>query len=96
MKNIEFSTIGKNVFLISFLCGTAILLGFCITKSWFFVLLGFYYIIISCIVNLIVFFSELLTFITDIADKKPHGNSALLLLLNIPITILYFFIFIKF
>lgn len=96
MKNIKFSAIGRNLFLISFLCGTAILLGFYITKSWFFVWLGFYYIIISCIVNLIVFFSELLTFITDIADKKSHGNSSLLLLLNIPVAILYFFIFIKF
>lgn len=89
MKNIKFSKVGKNVFLISWIIGTLILLAYCITKSWFFVWLGFYYVVVAFIVNMIVFFSELLTFITEVADKKPHGNSAMLLLLNIPVTILY-------
>lgn len=96
MKNIKFSAIGKNVFLLSFLCGTAILLGFCITKSWFFAWLGFYYVVATIIINVIVFLHELLAFIMDITNKKSHGNSALLLLLNIPVAILYFFILCKF
>lgn len=96
MKNIKFSIIGKNVFLISFLFGTAIFIGFCITKSWFFVWMGFYYIVAAVIVNIIVFLHELLAFIIDVTDKKLHGNSILLVLLNIPIALLYFFIFIQF
>lgn len=84
---------GKNTFLISWIFGTVILLGFVITQSWFFALIGFYYLMAACVVNLIVFFSELLAFVTDAADKKSHVNSALLVLLNIPIALLYFFIF---
>lgn len=95
MKAVKFSQIGKKFFLISWSAGTAILLLFLITKSWFFVWFGFYYLVIAIIVNIIVFFCELLAFVTDIANKKSHGNSALLILCNIPITVLYFLIFIN-
>lgn len=95
MKAVKFSQIGKRVFLISWIAGTIILLLFLITKSWFFVWLGFYYLVIAIIVNIIAFFCELLAYVTDIANKKSHGNSALLILSNIPIAVLYFLIFIN-
>lgn len=95
MEGLKFSPVGKNFFLISWIIGTVILFLFLITKSWFFVLLGFYYIVIAIIVNTVVFCSELVTFLMDISDKKSHGNSALLILFNIPIGIFYFFIFIN-
>lgn len=86
---------GKNTFLISWIFGTVILLGFLMTQSVFFAWMGFYYVIAACIFNLIVFFSELLIFVTDVTDKKSHGNSALLILFNIPVALLYLFIFIQ-
>lgn len=95
MEKVKFSPFGKSLFLISWLLGTIILLAFWISESWFFVWLGFYYVVIAVVVNMIVFCSELITFLTDVSDKKSHGNSALLILLNIPIAAFYFFIFTK-
>ncbi|MCS3530834.1 hypothetical protein [Chryseobacterium sp. JUb7] len=93
MKNIKFSAAGRNLFLASWIFGTVILLGYVFTDLWFFVCAGFYYVLLAIIINTIAFFHEFLAFIIDVADQKAHGNSALLILLNIPIAILYFFIF---
>lgn len=95
MHTIKLSTLGKNTFLISWLAGTILLLMFEVTGSWLFVFLGFCYIIIACIINMIVFLAELFAFITCADNRKSHGNSALLVLLNIPVALIYFFIFIK-
>jgi hypothetical protein len=96
MEKLKFSPLGKFAFFISWLCGTVILLGFLLTKSWFFVWVGFYYVLIATIINVIIFFYEFLAFVTNTADKRPYGNSALLVLLNIPIAILYFSVFFTF
>ncbi len=93
MENIKFSKEGKVTFLASWLLGTILLLGYIFTKSWVFVWTGFYYVLAAKIINVIVFFHEFLAFVIDVTDKKSHGNSSLLILLNIPIAIAYFFIF---
>ncbi len=94
MNMIKLSTLGKNTFLISWLTGTLILLMFEVTGSWLFVFVGLYYIIIACITNMIVFLAELFAFVTCADNRKSHGNAAFLMLLNIPVALLYFFIFI--
>ncbi|SEW38406.1 hypothetical protein SAMN05421841_2461 [Chryseobacterium wanjuense] len=93
MKNIKFSKEGKVTFLASWLLGTILLLGYIFTKSWIFAGIGFYYVLAAIVINVIVFFHEFFAFIIDVTYKKSHGNSALLILLNIPIAIAYFFIF---
>ena len=93
MKNIRFSRVGKVTFYLSFLLGTMILISFILTKSEESVMAGLGFVLIAAVVNISVFFIGFLTFITDIADKKAHGNSALLLLMNIPIAVAYFLIF---
>lgn len=93
MGKLKFSTTGKNTFLISWIIGTVILLLYVLTKSWILVWAGFYYLVAAVVINTIIFFHELLAFVIDVADHKPHGNSALLVLLNIPIAALYFLIF---
>lgn len=84
--------LGRNTFLISFLSGTLLLLSYLITKADFLLIFGFYFVVITAVVNMLVLLYELLEFLTDISDKKSSGNSVLLLLVNIPITILYLFI----
>ncbi len=90
MGNITFSTEGKTTFYLSFALGTLILISFLLTKSEVLLTIGFYYVLAAAVINVIVFFYEFVAFISNIADNKPHGNSAVLLLLNIPISIVYF------
>ncbi|PQA91676.1 hypothetical protein B0A69_17935 [Chryseobacterium shigense] len=92
MKKVQYSTIGRNTFLASFLSGTLLFLSYMITKADFLLILGFYFVVIAAVANLLVLLYELLEFLTDVPDKKSSGNSVLLLLLNIPIMILYLFI----
>lgn len=92
MKKIQYSTVGRNTFLTSFLSGTLLFISYVITEADFLLILGFYFVVIAAVVNLLVLLYELLEFLTDVTDKKSSGNSVLLLLLNIPITILYLLI----
>lgn len=90
MGNITFSTEGKTAFYLSFSLGTLILISFLLTKSEFLLTIGFYYVLAAAVINAIVFFYELVCFFSNITDNKSHGNSAALMLLNIPISIIYF------
>ncbi|WP_294287636.1 hypothetical protein [uncultured Chryseobacterium sp.] len=90
MGNIRFSTEGKTAFYLSFALGTLILISFLLTGSEFFLTIGFYYVLAAAVINTIVFFYELVFFISNVTDNKPHGNAAILILLNIPISIVYF------
>lgn len=96
MEKIKFSPLGEKTFLISFLLGTSLLLLFWITKAEFLVILGFYYVVIATVVNLLIILYELMEFLSDISEKKRNGNSVLLLLLNIPVTFLYLTLFFNF
>ncbi|QBA23364.1 hypothetical protein EU348_20155 [Chryseobacterium indologenes] len=96
MGKIKFSALGKKTFLISFLLGTSLLLLFWITRAEFLVILGFYYVVIVAVVNLLITLYELMEYLSDISEKKRNGNSVLLLLLNIPITFLYLTLFLIF
>lgn len=92
MKKIKYSTVGRNTFLTSLLSGTLLFISYVITEADFLLILGFYFVVIAAVVNLLVLLYELLEFLTNVTDKKSSGNSVLLLLLNIPITILYLLI----
>ncbi|WP_139263399.1 hypothetical protein [Chryseobacterium carnipullorum] len=92
MKKIQYSTVGRNTFLTSLLSGTLLFISYVITEADFLLILGFYFVVIAAVVNLLVLLYELLEFLTNVTDKKSSGNSVLLLLLNIPITILYLLI----
>lgn len=92
MRNMKCSALGRNTFLISFLSGTLLLVAYMITKADFLPILGFYFLIIAAIVNMLILLYELLEFLTDVSDRRTSGNSVILLLVNVPITILYLFI----
>ena len=90
MNTIKFSSEGKMAFYFSFVLGTLLLISFLLTKSETVLIVGFYYVLAAAVINMIIFFHELIFFISNIPDNKAHGNSAVLILLNIPISIIYF------
>lgn len=94
MKKIKYTAFGRNTFLTSFLSGTLLLICFLITKAEVLMVFGFYFVIITAVVNFLILLYELLEFLTHTSDKKTSGNSVLLLLVNIPITVLYMVILI--
>lgn len=96
MGKVKFSPMGKKTFLISFLLGTCLLLLFWMTRAEFLVILGFYYVLIAAVVNLLITLYELMEYLSDVSEKKRNGNSVLLLLLNIPVTFLYLNLFLIF
>ncbi|WPO90462.1 hypothetical protein [Chryseobacterium sp. HR92] len=96
MGKVKFSPLGEKTFLISFLSGTSLMLLFWITKADVLIILGFYYVLIAAVANLLITLYELMEYLSDVSEKKSNGNSVLLLLLNIPITFLYLTLFFNF
>ncbi|WP_160139189.1 hypothetical protein [Chryseobacterium sp. c4a] len=92
MENIKFNAAGKYTFLISSGLGTFLFLLFFITQNEFLLLLGFICVVFAVLVNTLIFLHLLIVFLSDISEEKAAGNSILLLLLNIPIALLYFYI----
>jgi len=92
MKNRVFSQLGRRTFLISFLCGTFLLLSFLLTRLDFLLITGFYYVIGAAIINLLILLYELIEYANNVSENKNSGNAVLLLLVNIPVAIGYFFI----
>jgi len=96
MRKIKFSPLGEKTFLISFLLGTFLLILFWITEAEFLIIFGFYYVVIAAVTNLLITLYELMEYLSDVSAKKRNGNSVLLLLLNIPVTLLYLTMFFNF
>ncbi|WP_165851807.1 hypothetical protein [Chryseobacterium pennipullorum] len=93
MRTIQFSPLGRRTFLTSFLLGTFLLITFWMTKEDWLLISGFYYVMITAVVNMLILLYELIEYLNDVSGKKQSGNSVLLLLVNIPVSIGYFYIF---
>jgi len=89
MGTIEFSSTGKFTFFTSFFIGTFLMITFVLTRSDVLMMLGFYYTIIAAVINMSVALYELIAYLNNVSEKKNSGNSVLLLLVNIPVTVLY-------
>ena len=76
--------------------GTFLLLLFWITKADFLVIFGFYYVVIAAVANLLITLYELMEYLSDVSEKKRNGNSVLLLLVNVPVTLIYLTLFFNF
>ncbi|REC46276.1 hypothetical protein DRF67_14905 [Chryseobacterium pennipullorum] len=63
------------------------------TKEDWLLISGFYYVMITAVVNMLILLYELIEYLNDVSGKKQSGNSVLLLLVNIPVSIGYFYIF---
>jgi|GEM_PF-2262841 len=96
LKNIEFTISAQYGFVISLIFGSLIFFAFVFTQSLTIAIFGFLYVIALSIINLLLLIDELFQSFTNKELKKIHFNSALLITLNIPIALLYYFILIIF
>jgi len=92
MKNLKIIHIGKALFWLSFALGNLCLLGYFFSEQPFFAIGGLYLLIYGSVVNLIAFFGLLIYGSFHQKQFDECSKSALILLINIPIAILYYFI----
>lgn len=92
MENFKVIHIGKFLFWLSFILGNICLFGYIISSNGYFVIGGYLLLIFGTIVNLLAFFGLILFGIFEKKCKNEAFKSAMILLINIPIAILYYFI----
>jgi len=92
MKNFKISYIGKSLFWLSFILGNICLFGYIFSHDSGFAIAGYLLLIYGTIINLLVFFGLIIYGLSNPNYKSESVKSALILLINIPIAILYFFI----
>jgi hypothetical protein len=78
--------------LISFIIGTILLIVFYLTNSYSLSIFGIFFIAIAGIINLGVLIKVLINLINDKENRKKHILTSAVMISNIPIAILYFYI----
>ncbi len=84
--------IGRIVTTTSFLIGTIFLLSYIISRDLTIAVLGFYYLIIATIINLIALIIFLILAFNNPKNKNKYLKTILVMLINIPIATIYYFI----
>ncbi|UQB67339.1 hypothetical protein [Epilithonimonas zeae] len=92
MKNSKISYIGKSLFWLSFILGNICLFGYVFSGNSNFALAGYFLLVYASIVNLLAFFGLIVFGLFKQEYKNEAFKSARILLINIPIAILYYFI----
>lgn len=92
MKNEDIINIGKSFFWLSFLLGNICLFGYLITKIEAFASYGFMLLLFAAPVNLFVILCLLIYGIVNKPQFKICMKASLIICINIPVAILYFFI----
>ncbi len=92
MENFKIIYIGKFLFWLSFILGNICLFGYIFSGNTSFALGGYLLLIYGTIINLLVFFGLIIYGLMNPNYKSEAVKSAMILLINIPVAILYFFI----
>jgi len=92
MENFKISYIGKSLFWLSFILGSICLFGYIFSGNSDFAMAGYLLLINGTIINLMAFVGLLLFGFFNRKHSSEATNSAMILLINIPIAIIYFFI----
>ena len=92
MENFKILHIGKFLFWLSFILGNICLFGYLIFSNWYFAIGGYLLLIFGTIINLLAFFGLMIYGLMNPNYKSESIKSAMILLINIPVAILYFFI----
>ncbi|MBB6238196.1 hypothetical protein HDC90_002825 [Pedobacter sp. AK013] len=97
MKNTEPKTIrvGQKTAVYSFAFGTTILLIFLLSKYTPLVAVGLYYVLAASVINVLILLTLLIQFLYYKEHRKKILVTITIMLLNIPISLLYFFIVIN-
>lgn len=92
MENSKILNIGKSFFWLSFILGNICLFGYIFSGDEGFAIGGYMLLIFGSIINLITFFGLMIYGLINPIYKSESIKSAMILLINIPFAILYFFI----
>lgn len=92
MENFKIIHIGKSLFWLSFILGNICLFGYIISGNTSFALGGYLLLVYGTIINLLAFFGVMVYGLLNPHYKSESIKSGMILLINIPIAILYFYI----
>ena len=92
MGNFKILNIGKALFWLSFILGNICLFGYIFSGDEGFAIGGYLLLIFGTIINLLTFFGLMIFGLLTPNYKSEAFKSAMILLINIPFAILYFFI----
>ncbi|MDR6517185.1 hypothetical protein [Chryseobacterium camelliae] len=85
-------TLGKSVFWLFFILGNISMIGYIISKNDEFAVGGFMLLIFGSMINLLIVAAILVYAWIDIHRRSACMKAVMIILINIPIAILYFFI----
>lgn len=91
MENFKILNIGKSLFWLSFILGNICLFGYIFSGNEGFAIGGYLLLIFGTIINLLAFFGLMIHGLMNPNYKSESIKSAMILLINIPFAILYFY-----
>ncbi|TNE79824.1 MAG: hypothetical protein EP332_09595 [Bacteroidetes bacterium] len=92
MNPITLNRLARYCALISFLLGTFLLGWYVQSLNSKVEEYGFYYLVVAAVLNILILFVVITVAIRQPKERKRLGKSAGLMLINIPITVLYFWV----
>ncbi|PIE50280.1 MAG: hypothetical protein CSA38_03520 [Flavobacteriales bacterium] len=92
MKKVEILQLGWVIFGIFFLLGNVALFGYWLTDNPEFALMGYFLLIFGTLINSMVALIFIILSYSDQENAKIWRQSALILLLNIPIALVYAYV----
>jgi LIVCS family branched-chain amino acid:cation transporter len=92
MKNENILSIGKFLFWLSFILGNICLFGYLISKNDQFAVGGYFLIIFGTIINFLIIIGLISYGLINKAQLKICMKASLIICINIPIAILYFYL----
>ena len=95
INHFNYLSYSTKIALYSFGIGTAIFLLHLISPSQNVLLLGLFFVLFALLFNGIVFLNLIYTLITDSENREQTVIQILILLANIPIAALYFFLVVR-
>lgn len=92
MKNKDIINVGKLFFWLSFILGNICLFGYLITKNDEFAAAGCFVLIFGTLINLLIILVLMVFGLINKSQLKICMKASLIICINIPIAVLYFYI----
>ncbi|WP_295202438.1 hypothetical protein [uncultured Chryseobacterium sp.] len=92
MNDQSLITLGKSVFWLFFILGNISMIGYIMSKNDEFAVGGFMLLIFGSMINLLIIAAILVYAWVDVRRRNACMKAVMIILINIPIAIVYFFI----